>query len=682
MPVPPEKEPLPSVTPPTGKMTVWQRIVQRYYWMSLWNRIALWAFLATIIITISSFQYVLPLYRHYKSRMYLRMADQFVVQQDYNAASLAFRKAILSGNQDPVVWKQVGAFLEKIESPEIAKIWETLSELEPNVADHKVRQAEAMLKYGRSFQAEEILNKLPPAARDSVGYHRVASKMALAKRDYQAARDHFAAWLQLEPDNTTVEFQKTVAEMYLSDPLVAYPAKDQIEILAKSGGDRSLQAWRELIARSLQEQDYYDASRLANRLVDQSGATFEDMATYLTLEIATSSFSLPSALERFLAYAKDDPKQLPKVANFLLERGQLQALSEWMKTLPDEVIQDPDVQITRFQVALASQDWPTAFALLRENRLPTQVPPEAVALVEKAFKERSEKNKEADQTWQRAIYMTQGNGGALQILSLLAEANGWTFATGRTLAALANLSSGNLDIWRRLARHEAMTGNLAGYHSALAGMMRINPFDISVSSDWVLSCVLLRKDNPEAVLEVAERAYGSTYPANPSAATAYAVALLGTNRAPKALEVISALSAIDQQSKDRAIYIGAILAANGKMEKALEYLERSGGIDQLKFSEEMGFRRIWEGIARGEESASDQLDRILSQSATWREEGERIALDVRREIEVRYDPVESRRILEELKNQNARRQQSPAELQKLLRDVQGPTSSSPTPQVP
>jgi tetratricopeptide (TPR) repeat protein len=305
-----------------------------------------------------------------------------------------------------------------------------------------------------------------------------------------------------------------------------------------------------------------------------------------------------------------------------------------------------------------------------------------IALVEKAFAERAAKNKEADQTWQRAIYMAQGNGGALQILSLMAEANRWTFATGRTLAALANLASGNLETWRRLARHEAMTGNLAGYHSALTGMMRINPFDITVSSDWVLSCVLLRKDNPDAVLKVAERAYGSTYPANPAAATAYAIALLGTNRPAEALDVISRMSKADQQSTERTVYIGAILAANGRQEEALEFLERAGGINELRFSEEMGFRRIWEGIARGEESATAQLDRILNQRATWQEESERIALDVRREIEVRYDPLESRRILEDLKNQNEQRKQSPAELQRLLRDLHGSASPTPAPQVP
>ncbi|MFY8216681.1 MAG: hypothetical protein ACOVMP_08780 [Chthoniobacterales bacterium] len=111
--------------------------------MSFWNRIALWAFIVLVICTAAGFQYVVPAYRHFKSRMALKMANEFVEAEDYNSASLSFRKAILSGSSDPFVWKNVAAFLEKIKSPEIGKIWETLAELEPDVPEHKIRCAEA-----------------------------------------------------------------------------------------------------------------------------------------------------------------------------------------------------------------------------------------------------------------------------------------------------------------------------------------------------------------------------------------------------------------------------------------------------------------------------------------------------------------------------------------------------------
>lgn len=658
------------------KLSLWGRVVQRYRWMSPWNKVALWAFVALVIVTAASFQYVVPTYRYFKSQMYLNMADRYIEDEDYNAASLAFRKAILSNHRSPEVWKRLGAFLEKIQSPEVAKIHETLVDLEPEVHEHKIRQAEAMLRQGRGFQTQQILEALPPEAKETVDFHRVSAEFALTRRDYEGAGNHYDAWLALDPGNEDVAFRKLVTRMYSPDPLIAYPAKYEIEAIASAGGDLAAQAYRELVARSVQEGDVYDASRLASRLVELPDPKFEDMATYLNLEIASQSFALPLALEKFLAYGKNDPARFPQVAGFMLERGQLQAVRSWMETLPDDLINHPDVQITRLQIALASQDWPSAFAILRGEAMPFKVPENTLRLAEEAFAQHDAHNKDAEQTWQRAIFSSPGNAGALQVLSLLAEARGWKYATGRTLQALASLASGNIEAWRRLARFEALTGNLAGYHHALGGLMRINPYDIGVGSDWVLSSVLLRKESPEAVLKVAERAYKSTYPANPAVATSYAVALLGSDRNEEAFEVINAMSASDRAAPERAIYIGAVYAANGHTEQALDYLNRDQTVAAMRFAEERGFRRVWSGIARGEITAQEELQAILAQRTGWQDDADKIAAELQREMEIRYDPATSQRILEDLRAQADERRRTPAELQKLVQELRGP---SPTP---
>lgn len=664
---------------PSGKkLTIWQRILQRYRWMSFWNKIALWAFVALVLVTAAGFQYVVPAYRHFKSKMYLNMADKFIEAEDYNSASLAFRKAILSGHKNPEVWKRVAAFLEKVNSPELAKIWETLAELEPDVYEHRIRQAESMLKQGRRFQAVQILDALPEPAKKTTEFYKISAEVALSKRDYAQASAYYAEWLKLEPDNDDIKFRQLVTTMYSPDPLIAYPAKEEVEILAKSGGPAAVSAYRELIARSMQEGDIFDAARLAGRLVDLPNPTFEDMAAFLNLEIASKSFALQIALQRFLEFGKNNPAELPKVANFLLERGQTDAVKAWMLELPPEVLDHQDVQASRFQLALATQDWDSAFALLKANRLPVEVPENVLALAEQSFAEYAAGDKNADQTWQKMIYAVQGNAGALQMLSLMAEARGWTFAVSRTLAALSNLASGNLEVWKRLARHEALTGNLAGYHSALTGMMRINPYDIGVSSDWVLSSVLLRKEDPQNVLSIAERAYGSTYPANPNVATAYAVALLGLNRAAEAKSVIEKMSMTDRMAPERSIYMGAVLAGAGDNAAALEFLHRAAEAGNARFIEELGFRRVWEGIARGESSAEEQLAKIFRDRAKWADDSQRIAIEVQRDIQVRYDPVVSQRILEDLKQQAEQRRSSPAELQKLVNDLRVGAEATPS----
>jgi tetratricopeptide (TPR) repeat protein len=216
--------------------------------------------------------------------MFLKMANQFMEEEDYDSASVSFRKAILSGNSDPFVWRNVAAFLEKIRSPEIGNVWETLAELEPNVPEHKIRQADAMLELGRTYQTSEILRKLPESVKETVGFHEVSANLAIAKRDYQVAAKHFEAWHRLEPQNQEVPFQLLVTKIYSSDPDVANPALEQLEQIAGSGGPSSAQAYRALIARSVQAGDTFDAVLFAGRLVDlpnPNGMVALDFQTYM-----------------------------------------------------------------------------------------------------------------------------------------------------------------------------------------------------------------------------------------------------------------------------------------------------------------------------------------------------------------------------------------------------------------
>jgi len=674
---PPESHGVGVSTPPQPpeKLTVWKQIVQRYRWMSFWNRMALWAFLALLICTAVGFQYVVPAYRHVKSRMFLKMANQFMEEEDYDSASVSFRKAILSGNSDPFVWRNVAAFLEKIRSPEIGNVWETLAELEPDVPEHKIRQADAMLELGRTYQTSEILRKLPESVKETVGFHEVSANLAIAKRDYQVAAKHFEAWHRLEPQNQEVPFQLLVTKIYSSDPDVANPAVEQLEQIAGSGGPSSAQAYRALIARSVQAGDTFDAARLAGRLVDLPNPTFNDMAGFLNLEIVTKSSALPRAYERFLNFAEADPTQLPDVANFLLGLGQVDTVRDWLKKLPDSINEHPDAIYTRFQVALSTKDWATAFNLLRENNLLFEISLPVMELAERAFAEREAGDKTADQTWQQIIYAVQGNQRALQILSLMAEARNWPLALGRTLSALTNLAPGNLEFWRRLARHEALMGNLAGYHSALTGMLQVNRYDIVVASEWSMTSVLLRKEDPNVVLETARRAYESTNPVSPRVAISYAIALISLKQNKEAVEVIDKISVADRSAPGRAMYVGAVLASVGRHEEALSYFKTSEDARHVRFIEELGFRRIWKGIAMGEESAENQLKKILEQHIGWQDDSNRIALDMQREIDLRYEPVQSQKILHELRLQAQQQQPTSAELQKLVHDLKSETAA-------
>src|SRR5688572_8373711 len=86
-------------------------LAERYRWMSRRNKIALWSLLVVILIFVVSIRWIQPAYRTAKMWLFLRMADQAIERKDYGSASLAFRKALLSGYENPASWKQLAKFL-------------------------------------------------------------------------------------------------------------------------------------------------------------------------------------------------------------------------------------------------------------------------------------------------------------------------------------------------------------------------------------------------------------------------------------------------------------------------------------------------------------------------------------------------------------------------------------------
>jgi len=664
--------------PQPQKPNFWQRLAFRYRWMSLRNKIALWAALVAIVIGIFSLQYVRPTYRAAKMWLYIRMAEKYTAKKDYNAASMALRIALLSGLEYPDSWKALANFLEQINSPDVIDVWERLASMEPNVHEYRYKQAGAALKFGRGYQAEEVLNRVPPEWRNDAGYLRQEAALAVVRKDADTAERDLSRLVEMDPKDEQAAFDLAVVRATSDSEEKRAAARARLREIAASGTSFSAPALRQLVTFAVQDHDLAEADRLGAKLVELPDVQIRDRLLFLQLELATNSWSSQDSLQKLRDYLVHHPEDFNAAMEWMLNvKLDPEGTRRWVESLPASFTQDPTVQTGLLEYYFNNSNLEAAFRILRARQADFQIPSNVIDLAEQALLQNRSDDADAEQTWMRVIYATEGNPRALQILSLLASSQGWTSATGRALSAFADAAPMQAGAWNLLAQHERSVGNLAGLYKALSGLLKINPYDKSVSSQWVMAAVLLRKADTHEVIEAAGRAYNSASPAEAAAGTAYAMALLENDRAKEALDVVEQMSEADRRDPSRAIYVGAVLAANGRKSEALDYFARAENFNNFNFAEEKGLLRIWEGVAKGEATTEQEAAQVIAERKDYQAEAEQIRKDIEEQLRRRYDPEEAQRIFQSLKAEMESRKTVPPEVQEILRQARAEDAKQP-----
>jgi Flp pilus assembly protein TadD len=644
----------PTVEPPSQpqKPNFWQRLVFRYRWLSLRNKIALWAALCAIVIGIFSLQYVRPTYRAMKMRLYIHMAEDLAKKKDYNAASLALRKAILSGMEYPDSWKALAKFLEEVKSPDVIDVWARLATMEPEVHDYRYKQVAAALAFGRGYQAAEILAQIPADWHGEAGYLRQEAALAISRKNAFLAERDLQQLLKLDPGDAKAAFDLAALRAASSDDAPRAAGREDLRKIADQRGEFAADALRQLVSLSVQDRDLDEADRIAARLVALPDITLRDRLLHLQLELATKSWSASATLQNVRDYLESHPADFNAAMEWMLNaKLDPDGTRRWVDSLPTEFVRNPDVQTGLLEFYLNTSNLEQAFRILRARQNEFQLSPNVIDLAEQALKQNADDDSDCEQTWMRVIYATEGNPRALQFLSLLASTQNWTSATGRALSALADAAPMQPAVWNLLIQHERAVGNLPGLWKALGGLLKVNPYDKNIGSEWVIASILLRKGNSREALRVAEHAYQSASPADASVCMAYAMELVENNRPQEALAIIDKMSLTDRREPSRALYIGAILTANKHNAEALDYFTRAESFDDFHFAEEKAMLRIWKGVAMGEATTAQEAEKELAARKDYDAEAEKIRKDLEQQLRSHNDPAEAQRIFQSLKSE-------------------------------
>ena len=674
------------MTPATGTPTPikkpgwWTKLLFSYRWMSRRNKIALWGLIAVSIGVGVSFQWIKPAYKTWKMNYYMHLAEGLVQKKDYSAASLAYRKALLSDPDRPEAWKSLAKFLEQLDSPEVIGIWEKLAKIEPNVREHRYKQAAAAIKYGRAYEAEEIIDALPEEWRNDPAYLRSVVYIAIQKNQLGIAERALNHLLEVNPNDEQAKYDLALAHTKSPDASVRYQAKRDLGEIAAGNSSLASTALRQSINIALEDKDNAEADRLASKLILLPDATVRDRLLHAQLELTSQSLTAPLTIKNLREYALTHSDSFEAIVGWFLGNSvDSEGTAKWLKELPPDFTSKLEVQSGLLQFYLSIADFKQVFRILRERSESLNIPLKVLDLAEKAINQLDDEPAAANRIWLEAVYAVESNPQALYYLSLVASARGWTGATGRTLSALADSAPSQAGVWNLLAKHESSAGNLPGYYKALGGLMRINPYDIHVASDWVIASVLLRKGDSDEVINIAKRTYDATEPADPWAGTAYAMALLRQRRPQQALEIMNRMTESNRLLPQRAIYVGAILAAAGRKQEALEYFARSEKFKDNNFPEEIALRRIWKGVALGEATTAEESERLLSTRKDLRAESHRIEMELRDKLKKRANPAEVQQILSQLKAASEPPKQAPPEVRQFMQELRAADAKRPSP---
>jgi predicted Zn-dependent protease len=661
------------------KPNFWQRLAFQYRWMSTRNKIALWAILMAIVIGIFSLQYVRPTYRIARMWIYIHLAEKLTAKKDYNAASLALRKALHSGAEYPDSWKALASFMEQIGAPDIINVWERLAVMEPQNREYRYKQIAAAIRFGRGYDAEMVLKQIPAEWHGDADYLRQEAALAMTRNDNETAERDLAQLLKVLPNDEQAKFDLAAVRSTSSSDAVRADARDELMEIAGKGGAFSVAAFRQLISLAVKDQDLAEADRLSTRLIELPQVSIRDRLLHLQLELATNSWSAGASLQNLRAYLEAHPQDFTPAMEWMLSvKLDPAGTRRWVESLPADFVRNPDVQTGLLEYYLNVPDLDQAFRILRARQDDFQLSSNVLDLAQQALTQyQADDGGDAEQTWMRVIYATEGNARALQFLSLLASTQGWTGATGRALTALTDAAPMQAGAWGLLVQHERSVGNLAGLYSALGGLLKINPYDKNVGSEWVITSILLRKGDSRQALKVAENAYNSASPAEAAVGTAYAMELVENNRPGEALAVIEQMSEVDRREPSRAIYIGAVLAANKRNAEALDYFKRAEGFNNFHFAEEKTFLRIWKGIAMGEATTEQEAEQSLVQSVDVQAEADRIRKQFEQQLRDRRDPAEAQRIFDSLKKDMENRKTVSPEVQEILRQAREENAKTP-----
>lgn len=534
----------------------------RDFWMRWLRRLACLVALAALIF---------GGYRGYEAlreKHLAKQAREFFARGDQQSAALVARR-VLQLNQNNVAACRVMAEMAEIAGRGEALSWRLrISVLEPNVPENLLSLTATALRFGQIDLARKSLDSVAPAAGASVKYHELSGGLAIAEKQPAAAEDHFAAALQLEPENKRLALNLASIRLASTNVDTTGRARADLALLAEDPAMR-LESLRALAADALAHKSSTEARRWSAQLKSETSATFSDALLYL--EAAQSSEAAQAALVEVETKAKESPAAAAALITWMNRHEMARSAVDWGLALPEKILTAQPVPLAVAESYSFLQDWRQLQQWV-EHKNWGEYEFFRLAVLSHALHHLSPTDRssmESQTAWRAALAATKSRPDRLAPIAQLAE--GWGYASEAEDAwwLIANGNENATEALIALQRLYTSSQNSHGLLRVARRALELNPADLVAANNCASLGLLLTGDN--SARRLAAKLHDE-HPASTVFSATYAFALHLEGKTRAALKVMETMPETQLRHPAIAAYYFVILVEDGNMERAHSFL--------------------------------------------------------------------------------------------------------------
>ena len=511
--------------------------------------------------------YAAAAYHRWNAQRLVRRAADSLAQGDPQRALLDAKTVLRKNLGDAEAARIMAQALEALGMRESEEWRKRLDSLRPGDAENVPSLARALLKSSGWESAEQCLDTLAPAARDSASFHAVAAAIAMEKRDTVAAESHWAEAARLEPGDK--RHRLSLAAVRLDSKI---PGQREAALAAlremRASPATSIEALRQLLADATRRREASSARDLANALVAEGTCTFKDrLARLTTLRLTDDARSTPYLLELRDA-AMGDAMNLYTLLMWMNANDLALMVDEWVRWMPQEMISRPPAALAVAEAFMRSGAWQRLEDLIGTAKWGE------VDFVRKAFLacalEHLGEEEDAAKEWADAVAAVRGRGDALDRLARFAIQAKWDRRADEIMRMLATMPQCPRWVTDSLWKDAFQRGDTAQLQKISSMQAKADPRGIAARNNYAFLSLLTRnaEGNPQRIAEALHR----EHPENALVTSTYALSLYQQGRPADAVALMAALKPEDLRQPQVALYYAIFLLAERQPEKAAEYM--------------------------------------------------------------------------------------------------------------
>ena len=507
-------------------------------------------------------------YGELRKRNLSQQVQQFVDAADYRSAVLVARR-LLELDPDNVPASRAMADMADASSRPEALHWrQRVVQLQPGVPANQIALAKTALRVGQLDLVERVLELIPEAARNTIGYHQIAGTRALARKQAALAETHFVSALELEPANAQLALNLASVRLATSDRTRADAARQKLKELTAEPAVR-LAALRALTADAVARNERGDAQTFATQLKSEPGATYADTLLYFRAVQGTEAAA--PALEELKAKAAQSPATTAELITWLNREGMAVVAAHWAATLPAETREKQPVPLALAESLSFMQDWPALRASVEDKNWgefeALRLAVHSHALHRLAASQPDSMQRQT--VWRAALKAADAKPEQLVAIAQLAEGWGYTEDAEDAWWKVANGNANARAGLSALQRIYKSKQDTRGLLRVAKRALELNPGDLVAANNCASLGLLLNGDS--TARRLAAKLHNE-HPANRAFAATHAYALHTAGKTVEALELMERMKEEELQHPSIAAYYVVMLVESGKLDRARSFL--------------------------------------------------------------------------------------------------------------